>query len=113
MPRLKRGRPLLLGAVLDEKVKHFLLQLRKKGGLVNTVAAAANCEEQWWALVLESTTWAKSLFKRMGFCKRPATTSKPEIPELAKREEKLLLQHQGRETCYSTFDDLEFWSNAK
>ena len=46
MPRLKRGRPLLLGAVLDEKVKHFLLQLRKKGGLVNTVAAAANCEEQ-------------------------------------------------------------------
>ena len=36
MPRLKLGRPLLFGVVLDEKVKHFLLQLRKKGGVVNT-----------------------------------------------------------------------------
>ena len=43
---------------------------------------------------LESTTWAKSLFKQMGFCKSTATTSKPEIPELAKREAKLLIQHQ-------------------
>ena len=33
MPRLKRGRLLLLGAVLHEKVKHFLLQLRKKAVL--------------------------------------------------------------------------------
>ena len=30
----------------------------------------------------------------MGFCKRAATTSKPKILELAKREAKLLLQHQ-------------------
>ena len=30
----------------------------------------------------------------MGFCKRAATTSKPEILELAKREAKLLSQHQ-------------------
>ena len=30
----------------------------------------------------------------MGFCKRAASTSKPEIPELAKREAKLLLQYQ-------------------
>ena len=41
MPRLKRERPLLLGSVLDEKVKHFLLKLRKKGGVVNTVVAVA------------------------------------------------------------------------
>ena len=34
---------------------------------------------------LKLTTWAKSLFKRMRFCKRAATTSKPEIPELATR----------------------------
>ena len=43
---------------------------------------------------LESTTWAKILFKRTGFCKPAVTTSKPEIPELAKQEAKLLLQHQ-------------------
>ena len=40
---------------------------------------------------LESTAWGKSLFKHMGFCKRAATTSKAEIPELAGREVKLLL----------------------
>ena len=99
MPRLKRGRPLLLGAVLDDKVKHFLLQLRKKGGVVNTVVAvptaliARSRDEHLKLIDLESTTWAKSLFKRMGLCKRAVTTSKPEIPELAKREAKLLLQH--------------------
>ena len=45
----------------------------------------------------------------MGFCKCTATTSKPEIPELAKREAKS--QHQVVnlvEKCYSTFDDHEF-----
>ena len=102
MTRLKRGRLLLLGAVLDEKVKHFLLQLRKKGSVVNTVVAVATAkaliarssDEHLKLIDLESTTWAKSLFKQMGFCKRTATTSKPEIPELAKREAKLLIQHQ-------------------
>ena len=33
-----------MGAVLDDKVKHFLLQLRKKGGVVNTVVAVATAE---------------------------------------------------------------------
>ena len=36
IPCLKRGRPLLLGVVPDEKAKHFLLQLRKKGGVVKS-----------------------------------------------------------------------------
>ena len=43
----------------------------------------------------------------MGFCKCTGTTSKPEIPELAKREAKLL--HQ----VVNPFDDHEFWSNTK
>ena len=102
IPRLKRGRSLLLGAVLDEKMKHFSLQLRKKGGVVNTVKAVATAKalitrssDEYLKLIdLESTTWIKSLFRLMGFCKCAATTSKPEIPELVKREAKLLLQHQ-------------------
>ena len=40
---------------------------------------------------IESTAWAKSLFKHMGFGKGAATSSKAEIPELAGREVKLLL----------------------
>ena len=100
MPRLKRGRPLLLGAVLDEKVKHFLLQLRKKGGVVNAVVVVATAKaliarSSDEHLKLKLTTWPKSLFKRTGFCKRTTTTSKPEIPGLAKREAKLLLQCQA------------------
>ena len=100
MPRLKRGRPLLLGAVLDEKVKHFLLQLRKKGGVVNAVVVVATAKaliarSSDEHLKLKLTTWPKSLFKRTAFCKRTTTTSKPEIPGLAKREAKLLLQWQA------------------
>ena len=51
-------------------------------------------DEHLKLLDLESTTLAKTLCKRMGVCKRAASTSKPEIRELAKREAKLLLQHQ-------------------
>ena len=37
---MTRGRPLMLGK-LDEKVKNFLLALRRKGAVVNTVVAIA------------------------------------------------------------------------
>ena len=92
---------MLLGAVLDEKVKHILLVLRKKGGVANTVVGVATAkaliarsnDEHLKLIDLESATFAKSLFRRMRFCKRAATTSKLEIPELAKRETKLFLQH--------------------
>ena len=40
LKKLKRGRPLMLGSI-DEKVKNFLLILRRKGGVVNSVAAIA------------------------------------------------------------------------
>ena len=101
MRRLKCGRPLLLGSVLYENVKHFSLQHRKKGGVVNTVIAAAATEELMLTMIsdydedlklsdLESMAWAKIFFKQMGFCKGAATTSKAEISELAKREAKLL-----------------------
>ena len=43
MPHLQRGRPLMLGT-LDEKVRHFLVKLRKKGGVVNTVVAVATAK---------------------------------------------------------------------
>ena len=102
MRRLKRGRPLLLVAVLDENVKHFSLQRRKKGSVVNTVVVAvattkelkltmiSDDDEDLKLIDLESTAWAKSFFQHMGFCKCAATTSKVEIPELAKGEAKFL-----------------------
>ena len=51
-------------------------------------------DEHFKCLDLDSSYWAKRLFRRMGFTKRTCTTSKPEIPELAKKEVKLIFQHQ-------------------
>ena len=42
---------------------------------------------------IESSPWAQSLFCRMGFRRRPATTSKLEIPEGALKEIKMLFHH--------------------
>ena len=46
------------------------------------------------ALDLENSSWTKSLFRRMGFVRRGKITSKPEIPQRAKNEAALILQHQ-------------------
>ena len=101
IPSLKRGRPLMLGT-LHEKVKNFIYVLRRKGAVVNTVVAVATAKaliarssnEHLKCLDLESSYWANSLFRRMGFVKRACTTSKPEIPEQALKDAKLLFQHQ-------------------
>ena len=101
LQKMQRGRPLMLGT-LDEKVKNILTILRRKGGVVNTVVAIATAQalkersqdEHLKCIDLESSSWAKSLFKRMGFVKRTCTTSKPEIPEQAMKEAKLIFQHQ-------------------
>ena len=69
---------------------------------MNTVAAnttaktliAWSNDEHLKLIDLDSTKWAKNLFRRIGFCKRAATTSKLEIPELANRNAKLLLENQ-------------------
>jgi len=42
---------------------------------------------------LDSSSWAKSLFQRMGFTRRMKTTGKVEIPEGAKQEAELLFLH--------------------
>ena len=81
---------------LDEKV--ILHVLRRKGGVVNTTVTVATAKaliargqvEYLKCLDLDSSYWAKSLFRRMGFTKRTCTTSKPEIPELARKEAKLI-----------------------
>ena len=97
----KRAISLILGT-LDCKVKTFLHMLRRKGGVVNTVFAAAiakalierSPDEHLKCLDLDSSIWAKSLIRRMNFTKPACTTSKSQIPELAKKEAKLINQHQ-------------------
>ena len=98
---LKRGRPLMLRTI-DEKVRNFLQIIRREGGVVNTVVAIATAkaliarsdQQHFKVLDRDSSSWAKSLFQRMGFVKRAKTTSKSEIPERAKSEAALILHHQ-------------------
>ena len=62
---------------LDAKIQTFLHVQRRKEGVVNTVVAidtakaliARSQDEHLKGIDLESTSWAKSLFKRMGFKK--------------------------------------------
>ena len=86
LPRLKRGRPLLLGENLGCQVKSYISAVREKQGIINT-AITVVCGE---AIVkktdknflrenggpIELTkVWVKSLLQCLNFVKRKATTS--------------------------------------
>ena len=95
-----RGGPLMLGS-LDEMVQRYIRAYRSRGGPVNSLIAVSiakvlitgNPQLNLGHLDLDSSSWAKSLFKRMGFTRRMKTTGKVEIPEGAKQEAELLFLH--------------------
>ena len=80
----------------------YLHALRKKGGVANTVVAIAIAQaliaksedKNLKVLDLEKTSMTKNLFHLMGFLKRSTTTSKPVIPDGAKKETGSLYHHQ-------------------
>ena len=71
------GRLLPLGS-LDQMVQKFLFSLRRTGGLVSSAVAisaakaliARNPQYNLTHIDLDSSHWAQSLFRRMGFKKR-------------------------------------------
>ena len=97
---LPRGRPLLLGS-LDQMVQKFLLVLQSRDGLITSVIAvsvakaliARNTHLMSDHIDLDSSSWVKSLFRRMSFKKRMKTTGKIKIPDGAKEEAQLLYLH--------------------
>ena len=94
------GRLVLLGS-LDQMVQEFLLVLRSRGGLITSVIAvsvakaliARNLHLMLDQIDLDSSSFAKRLFRRMGFEKHMKTTGKIEIPDGAKKEGQLLYLH--------------------
>ena len=81
----KRGRPLLLGAELDNLVQSYILELREKGGVVNStivISATVGIVKSRDTNLLKcngghidvTKYWALSLLERMGFVKRKSTT---------------------------------------
>ena len=86
LPCKKRGRPTLLGH-LDTQVQLYLKKVRESGGVVSAriaIAAAHGiimaCDktklQEFGGHIYLNRQWAYSLFRRMDFVKRKATTSK-------------------------------------
>jgi len=79
---LKTGRPLMLGEI-DKMVQTYINAVSSSGGLVTRTLANATAKAlktRYLKLVgnidVDSSSWAKSLFKRMGFVRRMKTSSK-------------------------------------
>ena len=100
----KKGRSLLLGKKLDNVVQEYILKLRERGCPINThliIAAARGIAQamdrtrlaEYGGAATLTTSWAKSLLKRMNFTKRRASTkhSHP-ADELEKEKETFLSQ---------------------
>ena len=95
---LIRSRTLAVGPVIDEKVPKFLMALFKKGGhisygIASTTAIVLLCTNE--DLSIKATPmWRRSIFQRLGFRRRVATTGNVEVPEGARKEAGL--QHHFR-----------------
>ena len=81
----KRGRHVLLGEKLDGFVQKYVLQVRERGGAINTAMVVAGAKGiiesldktrlvEYGGHVVLTRSWAKSLLKRMKFTRRRATT---------------------------------------
>ena len=94
------GRPLMLGQ-LDSMVQTYILAQSNRGCVINTSIANATARaltkkypQAIGNIGFESSSWARSLFHRMGFVKRRKTSSKVEIPDAARKEIEFLFHHE-------------------
>ena len=86
------GRPVLLGE-LDVMVQSYIKAVSSRSALVNSslaIAAGKALIQKYPNAVgnidIDSSSWAKSLFKRMGYVRRMKTSSKVKIPDGARRD---------------------------
>ena len=86
---------------LDSRVQTYLIAQSQRDCLINTSIANATARaliqiflQAVGNIDLESTAWAPSLFKRMGYVKRRKTSSKLEIPDAARKEIEFLFYHE-------------------
>ena len=89
----KRGRPFLLGNLLDEQVQSYVLALRDAGAVINTaivMAEATGIVQNHNSRLLKcngghieiTKYWALSLLERMGYVKRKSSTKAKVTPSL-------------------------------
>ena len=85
LPRLKRGRLLLLGEKFDHQVKSYISTVCEKQRIINTAITVAcgetikkvdkNLLRENGGPIEMTKVWAKSLLQRLNLVKRIATTS--------------------------------------
>ena len=86
---------------LDSTVQTYLIAQSQRGCVISTnIANATACaliqrfSQAVENIDLESTAWARSLFKRMGFVKRRKTSPKVEIPDAPRKKTEFLIHHK-------------------
>lgn len=98
--RSRTGRPLLLGK-LDSMVQKYIEGMSNRGAVITwsiANAAAKALIRKYPGVVgdidVDASTWAQSLFRRMGFSRRRKTSAKVEIPAAARKEIEYLFLHE-------------------
>ena len=81
-------------------VQTYIIQLSNRGGVVNRAIANATAQALLTRysnlageIDVSSSSWAQSLFRRMGFEKRRKTSSAVDIPDSARKEIEYLFLH--------------------
>ena len=89
---LTRGRRLMVGPVIDEKVRRFLMTLFKKGGHISygTASTTANVllsrsEDLSLKNIKTTPMWGRGILQRLGSRRLVATTEKVEVPVGARK----------------------------
>ena len=96
----KRGRPLLLGK-LDEMVQKYIKAASNRGAVISRSMASATAKallvrylDMVGMIDVENSSWAKSLFQRMSYSRRKATTAKLELLPGTLKEVELVFYNQ-------------------
>ena len=78
---------MLLGD-LDRMVQSYLKVLSNRGGVINTIANVTikQNSDVFGDIDVDSSRWAASLFRRMGFVKRRKALSKVHITDVSRKE---------------------------
>ena len=99
LPSLCRRRALLLGK-LDQMAQSYILAASGRGAVITTsmtVSTARALKKRYPDIFgnidVENSHWVQSLYRRMGFKHRQAITSKPCIPEGARKEQELMFPY--------------------
>ena len=60
----------------------------------NAKARLVGCPEMVGMIDIKNSSWAKSLFQRVGYSRRKATTTTLELPPVTRKEVEVVFYHQ-------------------